>query len=98
KLGERQLGFVHDRVVRIKCRILRQVSELCGFGERHFAALGHDFTGDDLEERGLSRTIVADQSHALAGIDQKTQSVKYHSIAERFLEVLDGQKRQSTNS
>jgi len=60
------------------------------------AAVGAKLAGDQVEERGLSGPVGADDETALTGLDRQVDAGGDAQPAERLREIADGQRAQIT--
>src|SRR5258708_39592173 len=61
--------------------------------QRDRSRVGCEFSGDQIEQRGLAGPIGTDDETPLAGLDRKVDALGDAKAAERFRQSGDGQRR-----
>jgi len=81
QVGQRGVGGLLDGVVAGQVERLAQVADAAGGGHRHLAVVRLVHPGDDPEQRGLARTVLAHDPGALTGLDAEGEVVQHGTLA-----------------
>src|SRR3954463_14478173 len=97
KLGEGKLGLVDDGIIGVKDGILLKMTDFDGLINRGSASVRDQLAKQRLEQRRLSRAVIADQTDALAAVDVEIELVEEDALAEGFLDVGEGSDGHRTD-
>jgi hypothetical protein len=82
----------------IEARDLGDVGELAGLGDVDLAVVGLLDAGEDLQERGFSRPIGADEADALALLEVERDALEDGAAGVGFFNIADFGKGHGADS